>query len=405
MTSLRNGPSPTEPAELVDLFTRLAHHRAHEPVVFNDSIQAWEAFSHRDVTRILSDPATFSSDMSALVPSDPDIDKIAKGNLISIDPPLHRQMRGLVSKAFTPKFVAELAPRITEVTAELLDGLAGRERFDLVHELSYPLPVIVISEMIGIPSSDRETFQRWADVLLNNEPPADEPLLDALGDQVAAIAPTVREMGAYMLEHVRRRRVNPTDDLVTALVDTQVDGRSLDDDEIVWFTALLLLAGHITTTALLGNTLLCLDSAPEVVGDLRADRDLVPGMLEEVLRMRPPFTKLARLTTADVELSGTTIPAGQIVFAWLASANRDESVFTDPEVFDPRRESAKQAGFGHGIHFCLGAPLARLEAKIAVNLLLDRYRDIRVDPEGEIDFFDVHALLGAKSVPVLVRPS
>jgi cytochrome P450 len=390
----------TTAADLTALFTRLGEARVNEPVRFNETLGAWEVFRYADVTTVLSDPATFSSDLTEFVPSDPDVDKISKGNLITMDPPKHRQLRGLVSKAFTPRFVADLEPRITAVANQLLDDVAGRSQFDMIDSLSYPLPVIVISEMLGIPASDRETFRRWADILLDNEPAEDQAITDAVADQVSATAPTIREMNAYMVEHIQRQRANPGEDLIGALLTAEMDGRELDDDEIAWFGALLLLAGHITTTALLGNTAMCLDERPDVLEEIRADRSLIPATLEEVLRLRPPFTKLARVARRDVTIGGIDIPAGQIIFAWLASANRDPARFENPDQFDHRRDPNKQAAFGHGIHFCLGAPLARLEARIAVNLMLDRYSKFSVSDHTAVDYFDVNALIGPKYLPL-----
>ncbi|MDQ3761330.1 MAG: cytochrome P450 [Actinomycetota bacterium] len=219
--------------------------------VHRDDNQLWQVFSYADVTRILSDPATFSSDTTAVSPSQPDFDLFAKGNIATMDPPRHRKLRTLVSQVFTPRVVAALAPRITEVTTSLLGSVDGSDRFDLVDALTYPLPIIVIAELLGVPAQDRPQFRSWAEALFNQQ------TVDATTvpteELFNAIAPTMREMNDYLLTHIRHRRQQPTDDLIGKLSTAEVDGERLADEEIVDFAGVLLLAGHVTTTALLGK--------------------------------------------------------------------------------------------------------------------------------------------------------
>jgi cytochrome P450 len=318
----------------------------------------------------------FSSDLTALQPEQDDLALFQRGNFVRMDPPQHRKLRTLVSQAFTPKVVAGLEPRIAELTTRLLDR-AG-ERFDLIDALAYPLPVIVIAELLGIPTSDQGLFRRWADVLLGQEIDPDQAVAEASGQAVAAVAPTMREMNAYFLDHIRSRRTHPGSDLTSRLVAAEVDGERLADEEIVGFVGLLLIAGHITTTATLGNSVVCFEDNPDAAAEVRADPALLPAAIEEVLRVRTPFPRLGRITTADAEVGGVSIPAGQIVLPWLTAANRDERVFAEPHRFDILRRPNPHLTFGHGIHFCLGAPLARLEARVALGLLLQRYWDIEV---------------------------
>ncbi|ORT47965.1 cytochrome P450, partial [Frankia sp. KB5] len=341
--------------------------RESEPVSHDEEAGVWHVFRHRDVERILAEPGTFSSDFSSFMPSQEDVDRFLKGNLLRKDPPQHRKLRTLVSKAFTPGVVARLAPRVEIITDELLDAMAGAEQIELISDLAYLLPVTVIAELLGIPRDDRPMFGRWADSLVA---PESQTSFIPNEDRTKSMAIVMREMNAYCLEYIRHRRARPSDDLASRLVAAEVDGQRLDDEEIIGFVGLLLLAGHITTTALLSNVVLCLDEYPEAAAALRADTGGLPGALEEVLRFRAPLAPSMRRTTADVQIGEHTIPAGKIVLAWLASANRDERQFSEPDRFDIRRTPNAHLSFGHGIHFCLGAPLARLEVRIAVEKML-----------------------------------
>jgi cytochrome P450 len=265
-----------------------------------------------------------------------------------------------------------------------------------VSEFAYPLPVTVIAELLGVPAADRNLFRRWADGLLSMPRP------DLRSERLAStLEDALREIDGYLLRHCVARRGKPGDDLISDLVTAEVDGERLDDEEVVNFARLLLLAGHITTTLLLGNTVLCLEDCPQAAAELRADRSRIPAALEEVLRLRSPFPQMARYTTREVELSGQVIPAKQLVMLWLLSANHDERQFADPERFDIHRHPNEHVAFGHGVHFCLGAPLARLEGKIAVELLLSRCADIRVTPGTAVEYYD--NIFGARSLPISVR--
>ncbi|MGH3882820.1 MAG: cytochrome P450 [Pseudonocardiaceae bacterium] len=371
-----------------------------QPVYLDDN-QLWQVFSYADVARILSDPATFSSDTTAAfnMPQ-PDLDLFDKGNIVTKDPPRHRKLRTLVSQVFTPRVVAGLAPRITEITTSLLDAADGADRFDLVDALAYPLPVTVIAELLGVPAQDQPRFRTWAEVLFDQQTVDATTLVTE--EIVNAMAPTVREMNEYMLAHIRRCRRQPTDDLIGKLTTAEVDGERLADEEIMGFASVLLFAGHITTTALLGNAVLCFDRHPEAAAAVRADRDLLPAAIEEVLRFRSPFPRLARVTTTDTEIGGHAVPAGQLVIPWVGAANRDAARFPEPDRFDVHRNSTGHLAFGHGIHFCIGAPLARLEAKIALDILLERYQELAVDVAGPIEFHNPWQMISVKRLPVLV---
>jgi cytochrome P450 len=374
---------------------------------YDEQQRIWQIFGYEDVVRVLSDPSAFSSDFSELMPAQRDFDLFARGNFVRMDPPRHRKLRSLVSQAFTPRMVTDLAPRIAELTTELLDRLDGAERFDLVDGLAYPLPVTVIAELLGIPVEDRVIFRQWVETLFSRNEQTTEIKLDeaALKAVFDAAAPTMREMNSYLLAHIQQRRARPADDLMSELVSAEVDGERLDDQEIVGFVGLLLLAGHITTTALLGNSVLTLDEHAGAAAELRADPTRLPAAIEEVLRYRPPFPRLARRAATDVELDGHMIGAHQVVILWVASANRDPAQFPAPDRFDVRRTPNPHLAFGHGIHFCLGAPLARLEARIALGILLERYREIAVARDEPAEFYNPWTMISAKRLPVQVRPA
>jgi cytochrome P450 len=383
-----------------DFLAWLEASRAQGQVHFDDKQQCWQVLGHPETSTILSDPAVFSSDLTALQPAQDDLALFQRGNFVNMDPPQHRTLRTLVSQAFTPKVVADLEPRIAQLTTQLLNQVG--ERFDLIDALAYPLPVIVIAELLGIPASDRGLFRTWADVLLGQEADPDQALTEVSERALTAVAPTMREMNAYFLEHIRSRRLSPGEDLTSRLVQVEVDGKRLADEEIIGFVGLLLVAGHITTTATLGNSVLSFQEHQDAVAEVRADPTLLPAAIEEVLRVRTPFPRLGRVARVDTEVGGVRIPAGQVVLPWLAAANRDERVFTDPHRFDVHRRPNPHLTFGHGIHFCLGAPLARLEARVALRLLLERYRDVEVAGDEQVEYRSPWTMVAVTKLPLQV---
>ena len=382
---------PPDIADLPAVLDWLAHLRAEAPV-WRDRYGMHHVTRAADVEVVLRETATFSSDFSAVMPGS---EKMTKGMLTRLDPPEHKALRHLVSASFTPKRVAGLEPRIRELTREMLPDSPAA--FDLVDTLAFPLPVTVIAEMLGLPAGDHGRFRAWADGLFSMQ--VDDPK-EAMNDPRVAAA--MGEITGYLGDQVRARRADPTDDLMSALVTTEVDGRILDDEEAANFSMLLLFAGHITTTLLLGNTVRVLDGHPGAWEALRADPASIPGTIEEVLRLRPPFPMTARATTRDVELSGITVPARSVVMPWLLSATHDPGAHPDPERFDPARPGiggGAQTAFGHGIHFCLGAPLARLEARVALEEMTARYAGLTVG-EGEQRPY-TGRVLGTRRLPVV----
>lgn len=376
-----------------ELLAWLREMRDEHPV-WRDAYGIWHVFRHADVTRVISDPEVFSSYVTRVMPK---ARKRSAGNLLVTDPPGHHTLRRLTGAAFSPTVMTGLAPRIAEVTRELLDTTEGTDEFDLVDTLAYPLPVIVISELLGLPASDRELFRVWVNKLhaIDINDPNDPRLAHKLDE-------ATDELITYLREHCADRRAHPREDLISRLATVEADGQRLTDEEVANFSHLLLLAGHITTTALLGNTVLCLDAHPHLWAQLHADRSLVEPTIEEVLRYRTPFTQLARVTMVETELAGQLIPADAFVSPWLLSANRDERQFPDPDRFDIHRR-ARHVAFGHGIHFCIGQLLARVEARVAMGVLLDRYTQIHLTPGTALEFYE-RIFFAARNIPVTVQP-
>lgn len=386
------------PSTVDELMAWAERRRARGPVYRDEQQASWQVFRYADVGEVLGDPGRYLADLGDLLPTNPDLELVQRGNFVNMDGPRHKMLRGLVAQAFTHRVVSGMEPRIKQLTAEILDDIGTADRVDLVERLAYPLPVMVIADLIGIPPADRSLFRSWAEEFF----PFDEkePQLTSSQEAIDTLTPTVREMTAYLLDLIRDRRFRPTDDLTSRLVKADLDGDRLTADDMVGLIALLLTAGHITTAALLSSTVFVLDQHPEAAAQVRADRSLLPTAIEEVLRFRPPLPRLTRRTAVDVTLGGQRIPAGEIVVLWLASANRDEAQFPAADRFDVARRPNRHLSFGHGIHFCLGAPLARLETRIALDAMLDRYRDIAV--EDGAAFHHPFAILSAKRLPVRV---
>ena len=366
------------------------------PVWRDPQNNVWNVFRYTDVAAVLSDYTTFSSDFSEVI-ENRERAELAEGNMLVTDPPRHQQLRSLVSLAFSPRAIARMEGQIEVVAEQLLDQTEGSTHIELVSQFAYPLPVTVIARMLGVPASDRRRFKRWADGLLDRslEPGDDQ----ARGD---AAAMSIRQFHDYLRNKVACRRLRQRHDLLSDLIDARINDQGLSDAEIVGFATILLIAGHITTSLLLGNAVLCLDEHPEVQAAIRTDFSAVPAALEETLRYCSPVRVTRRLTTRDVELGGVTIPSKQMVNAWLISANHDESQFDRPDEFVFDRTPNPHMGFGRGIHFCLGAPLARLESSVALWSLLRRYAWLRVDAARPPEMYPGLFFTGVRSLHLQV---
>ncbi len=352
--------------------------RESQRVNFNQMISMWEVFRFNDVQRVLNDYATFSSNYIGEGP--------LSESLIGMDPPRHRQLRNIVTQAFTPRTIAQLAPRVTAIVHDLLDHVKAKGEMDIIDDLAYPLPVIVIAELLGVPTQDRERFKKWSSDMVSTS------VFTGLDPQ--------SEMGEYFMGMIEKRRVEPKDDLISALLAAQIDGEHLNITELLGFCILLLVAGNITTTNLIGNTVLCLDQHPEAFEELKAQPDLAASAIEEVLRYLSPIQSMFRLTRADTIIGDQEVPAHKMVLAWIGSANRDETQFPAAETFDIHRMPNRHIAFGHGIHFCLGAPLARLEGKIVLETMLERLPNMQRKRHVPLERTDSFFLYGVKHLPI-----
>ena len=340
----------------------------------------WFVTRYDDVVALLTDNERFVVDpnlaltpeqLAAFEAAGPAADERLSENLLAKDGDDHRRLRRLVTKAFTPRMVEQLRPRIHQIADDLLDHVAERGSMELVDDFAFPLPITVIAGLLGIPVEDRQRFREWSSNVVT---PALTPELQ----EVAARRGD--EFVAYLDDLFARRRSEPTDDLVSALVQAEDAGDTLSQNELYGMVVLLIVAGHETTVSLIANAVLALLSNPDVLAELRADPSLMPTAVEELLRYDSPVERtITRWAAVDAELGGEEIARGDLIIAVLGSANRDEAQFPEAGTLDLRRAAAgKHVGFGRGPHYCLGAPLARLETEIALETLLRRLPNLRL---------------------------
>ena len=328
--------------------------------------EMWMVFDYEGVKRVIGEPEVFSSRVPA-----PD------NWFVFFDPPQHTKLRALISRAFTPKSITNLEPHIRQLSGELLDALEGRSEFDLAADYSVPLPMKVIAGMIGIPAADWARFRHWSDVILKLSYTMRGMEHDAeAATAMASFREVTTEMNAYLADMISQRRATPADDLLTRLIEAEVDGERLTQHEILGFFQLLVVAGQDTTASLITNAMLCLFDNPEQFARLKKQPELLPSAIEETLRYRSPFQWLMRTPKEPIELYGQTLKPGELILAMVGSANRDAKHFPDGDRFDITRNPNPHIAFGHGIHSCLGAALSRMEAKIALADLLERFPKI-----------------------------
>ena len=319
-------------------------------------------------------------------------------SILTLDPPEHDRIRGLVNKAFTPRAIEEIKPRIKEVANELLDAVAGEPEIEFMDAMATPLPVIVISELLGVPPEDRDKFKEWSHALVSVSP-SDMKDMDALRQRMQEARAGSTALADYFREQVERRRDDPGDDLISRLIEAEEEGDRLSEPEMIALCRLLLAAGNLTTTDLLGNGLLELLRHPDQMQILRDDLDRVPAAVEEMLRYTPPVSNSGRLMADDTEIAGCPVGKHRSVAVSLMGANRDPDVFDDPETFDVTREENRHLSFGGGIHYCIGAPLARAEAQGALRVLLERYEHIEAAiPVDDIEWRGGGAFRGLRSL-------
>jgi pimeloyl-[acyl-carrier protein] synthase len=319
--------------------------------------------------------------------------------ILTADPPVHSRLRKLVSKAFTPRRVRELEPRVREITSDLLSRATDSSEFEAMAALANPLPVIVIAELLGVSAGDHAQFKQWSNDMISSF--GQENIVN--GPSEAGIAAR-NELRRYLADAIKQRSSNPGDDLISALVAAREESDALSEDELLAFVVLLLLAGNETTTNLIGNGLLALCRNPDQQNRLRENRDLIPKAIEEMLRYDPPVQMTVRIATASTNVGGTDIAEGSLSFILLAAANRDEVRFPKAGTFDIARDPNEHVSFGEGIHFCLGAPLARLEGAIAIEQMLDKFPRLQLaDQQAKLEYRGSMALRGLSELRLSAR--
>jgi cytochrome P450 PksS len=370
----------TSSAFRADPFPFYARWRTETPVfrtTLPEKQDAWLVTRYDDVLAVLKDDRfakdkhkALSPDQLAKLPWIPSIFKPLERNMLDLDAPDHPRLRSLVHQAFTPRLVENMRNRVQAVTDELLDRVEGKGRIDLIHDYALPLPATIIAEILGVPARDRHKFHRWSNAMLTARPSTWGKL---------RIIPHVMAFMGYCRKMIKARQTSPREDLLSALVQAREAGDRMSDDELVSMIVLLLVAGHETTVNLIGNGMLALLEHPEQMERLRDDPSVIKPAIEELLRYDSPVQMATeRYAREEVTIAGVTIPRGGLVFAVIGSANRDERQFDHPEKLDLAREPNRHVAFGQGVHFCIGASLARLEGQIALSTLLRRASELRL---------------------------
>jgi cytochrome P450 family 109 len=362
--------------------------RARGPLALDSQFGNWNVYRYADALRILNEPTVFSSEARGAM---------ALPSIVGMDGARHRKLRSLVNVAFTPRMVEQLATRISAIATELLEAGRQRGRFDAVHDLAYPLPIQIMAELLGIPLEDQSTFRRWSETLIAG-PRTDARRGRSFSEERGQ---TLLELNEYLARQLELRRASPGTDLISRLLVAEIDGERLSESDLTDFCRLLLIAGYETTACQIGIGAMVLQRLPEVAAELRASPTLLGGAVEEIVRCFPSVAATVRVALADVEIGGEKVLAGQQLIIWTGSANYDQAVFADPEHFDIRRSPNRHLGFGHGPHFCLGAPLARLEVRLALGLLLEKLPELRHDPTEIVEAVDSPFLLGVKHFHLL----
>jgi cytochrome P450 len=339
------------------------HMQETQPVHYRSEYNMWEVFRYKDIQQVLLDYATFAADKR--------VSKAFPSALGKSDPPEYRQLRGLVASVFTPRHMEELTPRLIQVVDELLERASASGNMHLITELAYALPMLVTTELLGLPPKDHKLFQQWAYELLRQF---------LLGMQ----NPDNPEILLYFSDLLDARKHDPRDDLMSKLLAAEENGAHLTRETIIYLCLDLMTGGNVTTPMLLNFALQRLSRQPEIYQALRDDPSLIPGTLEEILRYDFSDSNVWRTARHDTVLCGQEIKAGQYVVAWTGAANFDETYFPQAALFDIRRSPNPHLTFGHGVHVCLGAPLTRLEARITLERIVARFSEFRLDPEKPV---------------------
>lgn len=413
-----------DPDEVRCPFPAYAELREERPVAWSEPMNCWIVTRYADIRQVVGDPVTFSSaqasgtssvtSLARRVMDDARFSATTRAQaarrlrlsespaLLNCDPPHHKRQRGLVQAAFTRRRVLDLEDGIEQLAHDLIGTFAGRGHADLVTEFTMPLPMTVIAMLLGVPPERMHEFKTWSDSFTKGV-----GAMNLTDDEIADMFQKVDDFYNYFGEQLELRRTQPSDDLLTGLVDARFeDDEPLTNDECLQMLVQFLVGGNETTTNLIGSVMLRMVDDPSLMSAVRADRNLITGLIEEVLRLHSPVQGLFRTATVATDIGGQAIAAGDMVFSCYGSANRDHAKFENPDALDPGRGKVTgHLAFGHGEHGCLGANLARSEARIAVNALLSRLDDIELVPDAEVPRHRSFVLHGAASVPLTFRPA
>lgn len=390
-------PRPGSKSWLLDASPWYKVMRATAPVFRDSRSGTWHVFLYADVERVLTQFSTFSSQFGYEEGEGSGASSASitgSGSMITTDPPLHTKLRKIVAGSFSPTSIGALGPRIREIAGHFLSNVDSSVKrgkaVDFISEFSDPLPVTVIAEMLGIPIEDRKKFKHWSDMQIGSED------IDPEARRISSM-----ELAKYLSKIIEERKKNPKQDLISSIVTSEIDGEKLTLQEAVSFCILLLVAGNETTTNLLGSAIRLFAKYSDSMKQLHDKPSMVPSAVEEVLRFASPVRGMFRVSVKDSEISGHKIPSGETLIAWIGSANRDESKFVDANKFNIGRTPNPHIAFGHGIHLCLGAPLARLESKVALQLLAERYSDVKLKvAEDQLSPVQNFVVGGVKHLPV-----
>ncbi len=394
--------NPLDPDFPKDPYSVYARLRSESPVLQTE-FGAVVFSRYADIIEILRDPRSSSDGRNSnefkeaikqgLIKEDEAL--LEEPSFLFRDPPDHTRLRGLVNKAFTPRTVEKLRPRIQSIVDGLVDEFMKKDSFEVIEDIAYPLPVAVICEMLGVPVEDHVQFREWS----RNAARSLDPVEALPPDVVAEREETFANFEVYFTNLVAERRVEPQDDLISALIAAEDQGNKLSENELIGTCSLLLVAGHETTVNLIGNGMLALLRHPEQLAKLQADSALAQSAVEEVLRYDPPVQFTGRIAKEDMEIGGAMMKKGQQSILLIASANRDAAQFPDPDTFDITREDNQNIAFSYGIHFCVGAPLARVEGQIALETMARRVKDMKLLVD-EPEYKENIVLRGLAALPV-----
>ena len=393
--------NPFDPAVRRDPHAIYARARAEAPILTHEGIHAHSVFRYADILEILRDANTWSSEFRGGIPDRDDV----QNSMIGLDAPRHTRLRSLVNRAFTPGIIRRREQRLREIARDLVaDAAATDGPVDIVDALTHPLPMIVIAEILGVPVEDRGDFKRWSEVLIATLGsgllgPGPSP------EEMEREAATSAEMGEYVKALAAKRRAKPEDDLITGLIEAEEEGSKLNFDELLSMVTLLLIAGNETTTTLIGNSILTLLEHPDQLAKLRANPELMPTAIDEVMRFTSPVQLNPRRCTRSVELHGSKIEGDDMVLCWLGSAGRDETVFDEPDRFDITRSPNRHLGFGFGPHFCMGQTLALLETRIALEALLAGTASFARSDSNELPLHPSFVFNSYTRIPLHLEPA